>query len=181
MPTTATPSAGIDEKSALRTALSISEGGQLKDSVWGQSPEMLQSLLVTICRPSETATSQTLKIRLDALTAIANQGYSVNGEPGTTAPLHAACATRSIDLASALLTFGANPNAKDEQGKTPQQCIPADAPEAKAITGMLRASELKMTAMQAVQTNESNAEVNAGVNGILVARAYRSAARKMGI
>lgn len=181
MASSAAPGQVVDEKAALRAALSIAEGGQLKDSVWGQSPALLQSLLVTICRPSESATSKTLKIRLDAMSAIANQGYSVNGEPGTTTPLHAACASRSIDLASALLAFGADPGAKDGQGRTPQQCIPIEAPEGKAITGMLRSAELKMTAIQAVQTDDSKAEVNAGAKDMLVARAYRSAARKMGI
>lgn len=170
-----------DQKEAMRAALSVSEGAQVKDSVWGQSPEMLQQLLLSICNPSENATSKTMRIRLNALTAIVNQGYSVNGLPDTTTPLHVACASQSVDLTSALLTFGANPKATDEEGKTPQQRILLDTPESKIIKNMLRSSELKMTAIEAIQTNEANAEVHSGFKEMLLARAYRSAAKKLGL
>lgn len=175
------PISGLDEKSALRTALVIAHGTQLKNTVWGQSPHLLQSLIVTLCSPSEGDTDETLKIRLDALTAIVNQGFSVNGEPGTTGPLHAACAARSIDIASALLTFGADPKASNEEGRTPQEMISASAPEAKTIARMIRATDLKMTALQAVRIEESHSEIHVGAKDMLVARAYRSAAKKMGL
>lgn len=168
--------------SALDTAKKITDGTLLPQDLFGEKIDFLQPLLVRLCsQPDQEDIMGSAKIRLEALTAIANQGLSVNGVPGTTTPLHMACASRSIDLTSALLTFGGNPRAKDEEGKIPAQKIPEDAPERADLVRMLRAAELRMTAMQAIEGMDPQGDLRVGAGDVLVARAFRGAVKKMGL
>lgn len=172
----------VDETSALAMASLIASGAERPKDLLEKNPGLLQPLLAILCGPSDRSeASKTRKIRLDAVIAIGNQGFSVNGALGTTTALHRACSTGSVDLVSALLTFGANPRARDEKGHTPLQILGAIMPERDELTRMLRAAELRMTAMQAIQSSEPAGDLAVCARDVLVARAYRGAAKKMGV
>ena len=171
----------VDETPTIKLAELIANDPAPYHEVLSREPVVLQALLVRLCSPvALQEPSAARKVRLDALMALANQGLSVNGFAGTTTALHKACSTAAVDFASALLTLGANPRARDEEGKVPGQKIPLAAPELSKLMHMLRAAELRMTAMQAIQNAEHVNDMTAGPRDVLVARAYRGAAKKMG-
>lgn len=171
----------VDETPTIKLAELIANDPAPYHEVLSREPVVLQALLVRLCSPvAWQEPSAARKARLDALMALANQGLSVNGLAGTTTALHKACSTAAVDFASALLTLGANPRAQDEEGKAPSQKIPLTAPERSELMHMLRVAELRMTAMQAIQDVEPVNDMTAGPSDVLVARAYRGAAKKMG-
>lgn len=164
------------EKSIYLAIAQVAEGSPLP-AEWRNDPQRVQALVVAACSPSNNANASNMRVRLNALNALANQGVSINGEEGTTTPLHAACKAGAIDLVSALVTFGANPSVKDATGKKPAELIPPESPYRDDLSKMLNTAQLRMAAYGAI--HDTNQKLDAGEAPPWLEKAFKKARSKM--